>query len=264
VEILGLSEVPNAGDRMDAVKDPKKAQEIAESRRGKLAKNLVPVSAKVSLEELSKRISDSGQQELRIIIKGDVQGSVEAVADALAKLTSERVRLSIIHAAVGAITEGDVNLAVASKAIIVGFNVRPAGKASTVAEENKIEMRLYSIIYNAIEDVKSAMEGLLPPTLIEKQHGKAEVRQLFKVKGIAVAGCHVIEGKITRTGKIRVVRDGVVVWDGKIGSLKRFKDDAREVLEGFDCGISLEGYNDLKEKDVFECYEVEEVKQTLE
>jgi translation initiation factor IF-2 len=264
VEILGLSEVPNAGDKMDAVKDPKKAQEIAESRRGKLAKNLVPASAKVSLEELSKRISDSGQQELRIIIKGDVQGSVEAVADALAKLTSERVRLSIIHAAVGAITEGDVNLAVASKAIIVGFNVRPAGKASAVAEENKIEMRLYSIIYNAIEDVKSAMEGLLPPTLVEKQHGKAEVRQIFKVKGIAVAGCHVTEGKITRTGKVRLVRDAVVVWDGKIASLKRFKDDAREVLEGFDCGISLEGYNDLKDKDVFECYEVEEVKQTLE
>jgi len=156
-----------------------------------------------------------------------------------------------------------VNLAVASKAIIVGFNVRPAGKASAVAEENKIEMRLYSIIYNAIEDVKSAMEGLLPPTLVEKQHGKAEVRQLFKVKGIAVAGCHVIEGKIVRTGRIRLVRDGVVVWDGKISSLKRFKDDAREVLEGFDCGISLEGYNDLKEKDVLECYEVEEVKQTL-
>jgi translation initiation factor IF-2 len=263
VEILGLSEVPNAGDKMDAVKDPKKAQEIAESRRGKLAKNLVPASAKVSLEELSKRISDSGQQELRIIIKGDVQGSVEAVADALAKLSSERVKLAIIHAAVGAITEGDVNLAVASKAIIVGFNVRPAGKASAVAEENKIEMRLYSIIYNAIEDVKSAMEGLLPPTLVEKQHGKAEVRQLFKVKGIAVAGCHVIEGKIVRTGRIRLVRDGVVVWDGKISSLKRFKDDAREVLEGFDCGISLEGYNDLKEKDVLECYEVEEVKQTL-
>jgi translation initiation factor IF-2 len=264
VEILGLSEVPNAGDRMDAVKDPKKAQEIAESRRGKMAKNLIPASAKVSLEELSKRISESGQQELRIIIKGDVQGSVEAVADALAKLSSDRVRLSIIHAAVGAITEGDVNLAVASKAIIVGFNVRPAGKASSVAEENKIEMRLYSIIYNAIEDIKSAMEGLLPPTLVEKQYGAAEVRQLFKVKGTAVAGCHVTQGKIVRTAKLRLVRDGVVVWDGKVSSLKRFKDDAREVLEGFDCGISLEGYNDLKEKDVLECYEVEEIKQTLE
>jgi translation initiation factor IF-2 len=263
VEILGLSEVPNAGDRMDAVKDPKKAQEIAESRRGKMAKNLIPATAKVSLEELSKRIAESGQEELRVIIKGDVQGSVEALADALAKLSSERVKLAIINAAAGAITEGDVNLAIASKAIIVGFNVRPAGKAATLAEESKIEIRMYSIIYNALEDVKAAMEGLLPPTLVEKEHGKAEVRQLFKVKGTAVAGCHVIEGKIVRAGKLRLVRDAVVVWDGKISSLKRFKDDVREVVEGFECGISLEGYNDIKEKDVLECYEVEEIKQKL-
>jgi translation initiation factor IF-2 len=263
VEILGLSEVPNAGDRMDAVKDPKKAQEIAESRRGKNAKNLIPSTAKVSLEELSKRIAESGQEELRVIIKGDVQGSVEALADAMVKLSTDKVRLAAINAAVGAITEGDVNLAIASKAIIVGFNVRPAGKAAALAEENKVEIRMYSIIYNALEDVKTAMEGLLPPTLVEKQHGKAEVRQLFKVKGTAVAGCQVISGKIVRSGKMRLLRDGGVVWDGKISSLKRFKDDVREVLEGFECGISLEGYNDLKEKDVLECYEVEEIKQKL-
>jgi translation initiation factor IF-2 len=263
VEILGLNEVPNAGDRMDVVRDPKKAQEIAESRKGKMAKSLIPATAKVSLEELSKRIAESGQQELRVIVKGDVQGSVEAVADALAKQSTEKVRLAIIHAAVGAITEGDVNLAIASKAIIVGFNVRPAGKASALAEENKIEIRLYSIIYNALEDVKSAMEGLLPPTLVEKQHGKAEVRQVFKVKGIVVAGCHVIEGKVVRAGKVRLVRDNMVLWDGKIATLKRFKDDAREVEKGFDCGIGLENYNDVKEKDVLECYEVEEIKQKL-
>ncbi len=263
VEILGLSEVPNAGDRMDAVKDPKKAQEIAESRRGKMSKNLIPATAKVSLEELSKRIAESGLQELRVIIKGDVQGSVEALADAMAKLSGEKVKLAIIHAAAGAITEGDVNLAIASKAILVGFNVRPAGKAASLAEENKIEIRLYSIIYNALEDVKAAMEGLLPPTLVQKQDGKAEVRQIFKVKGTAVAGCHVIEGKIVRNGKVRLVREGLVVWDGKIASLKRFKDDAREVLEGFECGISLDGYNDIREKDVLECYEVEEIKQRL-
>jgi translation initiation factor IF-2 len=263
VEILGLSEVPNAGDRMDAVKDPKKAQEIAESRRGKMAKSLVPATAKVSLEELSKRIAESGQQELRVIIKGDVQGSVEALADAMAKLSTEKVRLSAIHAAVGAITEGDVNLAIASKALIVGFNVRPAGKASALAEENKIEIRLYSIIYNALEDVKGAMEGLLPPTLVEKQNGKAEVRQIFRVKGTAVAGSYVTEGKILRNGKVRLLRDGAMIWEGKISSLKRFKDDAREVLEGFECGISLEGFNDLKEKDILECYEVEEIKQRL-
>jgi translation initiation factor IF-2 len=263
VEILGLNEVPNAGDRMDAVKDPKKAQEIAESRRGKMAKSLIPATAKVSLEELSKRIAESGQQELRVIIKGDVQGSVEALADALAKLSTEKVRLAIIHAAVGAITEGDVNLAIASKAIIVGFNVRPAGKASSLAEESKVEIRLYSIIYDALEDVKGAMEGLLPPTLVEKQYGKAEIRQIFKVKGVAVAGSYVTEGKIVRGAKARLVRDGAFLWEGKIGTLKRFKDDAREVLEGFECGISLDGYNDLKEKDILECYDVEELKQTL-
>jgi translation initiation factor IF-2 len=263
VEILGLNEVPNAGDRMDAVKDPKKAQEIAESRKGKMAKTLIPATAKVSLEELSKRIAESGQQELRVIVKGDVQGSVEALADALAKLSGEKVRLSIIHAAVGAITEGDVNLAIASKAIIVGFNVRPAGKAAALAEESKIEIRLYSIIYNALEDVKGAMEGLLPPTLVEKAHGKAEVRQLFRVKGVTVAGCYVVSGKVVRSGKVRLVRDGTVVWDGKIESLKRFKDDAKEVAEGFECGISLEGFNDIKEKDILECYEVEEIKQKL-
>ncbi len=263
VEILGLNEVPNAGDRMDAVKDPKKAQEVAESRKGKMAKSLIPATAKVSLEELSKRIAESGQQELRVIIKGDVQGSVEALADAMTKLSTEKVRLSVINAAVGAITEGDVNLAIASRAIIVGFNVRPAGKSSTLAEENKIEIRLYSIIYNALEDLQGAMEGLLPPTLVEKRHGKAEVRQIFKVKGVAVAGCYVTEGKIVRSGKVRLLRDGNVVWDGKIESLKRFKDDAREVPEGFECGISLEGFNDLKEKDVLESYEVEEIKQKL-
>jgi translation initiation factor IF-2 len=264
VEILGLNEVPNAGDRMDAVKDAKKAQEVAESRKGKMAKSLIPATAKVSLEELSKRIAESGQQELRVIIKGDVQGSVEALADAMAKLTTEKVRLSVINAAVGAITEGDVNLAIASRAIIVGFNVRPAGKASSLAEENKIEIRLYSIIYNALEDVKGAMEGLLPPTLVEKQHGKAEVRAIFKVKGVVVAGCYVTEGKIFRNSKARLVRDGqVLVADGKITTLKRFKDDVREVPEGMECGISVENVNDLKEKDIIECFDLEEVKQKL-
>jgi translation initiation factor IF-2 len=263
VEILGLSEVPNAGDRMDAVKDPKKAQEIAESRRGKMAKSSIPATAKVSLEELSKRIAESGQQELRVIVKGDVQGSVEALADAMTKLSTEKVRLSVINAAAGAITEGDVNLAIASRAIIVGFNVRPAGKASALAEENKVEIRLYSIIYNALEDLKLAMEGLLPPTLVEKQDGKAEVRQIFKVKGIAVAGCYVTEGKLVRAAKMRLVRNDTVLWDGKVSSLKRFKDDVREVVEGFECGVSLDGYNDLKEKDILECYEVEEIKQRL-
>ena len=248
---------------MHAVKDAKKAQEIAESRKGKMAKSLIPATAKVSLEELSKRISDSDQHELRVIIKGDVQGSVEAVADALTKLSTEKVRLTVIHAGVGAITEGDVNLAIAAKAIIIGFNVRPAGKAGALAEENKIEIRQYSIIYNAVDDVRSAMEGLLPATLVEKKQGQAEVRAIFKIKGIVVAGCYVTQGKIVRANQARLLRDGAVIWDGKFAALKRFKEDVKDVAEGFECGISLDGFSDIKEKDIIESIEIEQVKQKL-
>ncbi len=263
VEILGLSDVPGAGDPVHAVKDPKKAQEIADSRKGKMAKSLIPATAKVSLEELTTRIADSGVQELRLIIKGDVQGSVEAVADTLAKLSTEKVKLSIVHAGVGAITEGDVNLGIASKALIIGFNVRPAGKASALAEENKIEIRLYTIIYQAIDDVRNAMEGLLPATLVEKMNGKAEVRQVFKIKGQIVAGSYIIEGDFKRSGMSRVLRDGNVIFTGKVAALKRFKDDVKDVAEGFECGISLEAFTDLKEKDIIENYDIEEVKQKL-
>ena len=263
VEILGLSDVPNAGDPVHAVKDAKKAQEIAESRKGKMAKSLIPATAKVSLEELSKRISDSGQQELRVIIKGDVHGSVEAVADALTKISTEKVRLTVIHAGVGAITEGDVNLAIAAKAIVIGFNARPAGKSAALAEENKIEIRQYSIIYNAVDDVKHAMEGLLPATLVEKKLGQAEVRALFKIKGVVVAGSYVTEGKVQRSGLARLKRDGVMIWEGKMGALKRFKEDVKDVAEGFECGISLDGFSEIKEKDIIESIEIEEVKQRL-
>jgi translation initiation factor IF-2 len=263
VEILGLSDVPGAGDPVHAVKDPKKAQEIADSRKGKMAKSLIPATAKVSLEELTTRIADSGVQELRLIIKGDVQGSVEAVADTLAKLSTEKVKLSIVHAGVGAITEGDVNLAIASKALIIGFNVRPAGKASALAEENKIEIRLYTIIYQAIDDVRNAMEGLLPATLVEKMNGKAEVRQVFKIKGQIVAGSYIIEGDFKRSGMSRVLREGNVIFTGKVAALKRFKDDVKDVAEGFECGISLEAFTDLKEGDIIENYDIEEVKQKL-
>jgi translation initiation factor IF-2 len=263
VEILGLSDVPGAGDPVHAVKDAKKAQEIAESRKGKMAKSLIPATAKVSLEELSKRMSDSDQHELRVIIKGDVQGSVEAVADALTKLSTEKVRLSVIHAGVGAITEGDVNLAIAAKAIVIGFNARPAGKAAALAEENKVEIRQYSIIYNAVDDVKSAMEGLLPATLVEKKQGQAEVRALFKIKGTVVAGCYVTQGKMVRSGQARLMREGAVIWDGKMAALKRFKEDVKDVAEGFECGISLDGFSDIKEKDIIESIEIEQVKQRL-
>ncbi|HEY1957088.1 MAG TPA: translation initiation factor IF-2 [Polyangiaceae bacterium] len=263
VEILGLAEVPGAGDPLHVVLDPKKAQEIAESRKGKLAKSLIPAEARVSLEGIIDRLKESEMLELRIIIKGDVQGSVEAVGSALARLSTDRVRLSIIHAAVGAITEGDVNLAIASKGIIIGFNVRPAGKASALAEENKIEIRLYNIIYNAVDDVRSAMEGLLPATLVEKPNGKAEVRQLFKIKGMVIAGCYVTQGTFKRGSQCRVVRDNVVVYAGKVGSLRHLKEDVKEVPEGMECGISVDGFTELKEKDQLESFDVEEVKQKL-
>jgi translation initiation factor IF-2 len=245
------------------VRDTKKAQEIAEQRKAKASRSLIPASAKVSLEELSKRISAESQVELRIIIKSDVQGSVEAMAEALGRLSGDKVRLTIVHSAVGAITEGDVNLAIAARAILVGFNVRPAGKAAALAEENRIEIRLYSIIYNAVDDVKSAMEGLLPPTLVEKACGKAEVRAVFKLKVGTIAGCYVVQGNMKRAGKVRVVRDNVVIQDGKMGALKRFKDDAKEVAEGFECGVSIDGYSDFREGDTIECYEIEEIKQSL-
>jgi len=263
VEILGLSDVPNAGDPIHVVRDTKKAQEIAEQRKAKASRSLIPASAKVSLEELSKRISAESQVELRIIIKSDVQGSVEAMAEALGRLSGDKVKLTIVHSAVGAITEGDVNLAIAARAILVGFNVRPAGKAAALAEENRIEIRLYSIIYNAVDDVKSAMEGLLPPTLVEKACGKAEVRQVFKLKVGTIAGCYVVQGTIKRAGKLRVVRDSIVIHDGKVGALKRFKDDAKEVAEGFECGISIDSFTDFREGDMIECYEIEEIKQSL-
>ena len=263
VELLGLSDVPNAGDPMHVVKDIKKAQEIAESRKSKASRSLIPASAKVSLEDLAKRMQEQEQLELRLIIKADVQGSVEAVADALSKLTTDKVRVAIIHAAVGGITEGDVNLAIASKAIIVGFNVRPAGKANQLAENEGVEIRLYNIIYDAVDDVKKAMAGLLAPKLVEKTLGKAEIRQLFKVGRQTAAGCMVTEGTIKRSGKVRLVRDSVQVWEGKISSLRRFKDDVGSVDKGFECGLMLEGYSDLKLGDVIECFEIEEVAATL-
>jgi translation initiation factor IF-2 len=261
--LLGLSDVPNAGDPLHILKDAKKAQEIADSRKSKV-KNLIPPSAKVSLEDLAKRMAEADQLELRLVIKADVQGSVEAVADALAKLTTDKVRVAIIHAGVGAITENDINLAVASKAIVIGFSVRPAGKASPLAESEGVEIRLYNIIYNAVDDVRKAMAGLLAPTLIEKALGKAEVREVFKISKVGlIAGCMVTEGSIKRTARARVVRDSVQVWDGKIGGLKRFKDDAGHVEHGMECGIMLDGFNDVKPADVIECYEVEEVAATL-
>lgn len=265
VEVIGLNDVPAAGDPVHVVKDMKKALEIADTRKIKERRSLMPTGGpRLTLEELYKAMKETEQLELKVIVKGDVHGSVEAVSDALTRLSTDKVKVTVVHAAAGAITEGDVNLAVAAGSIIIGFNVRPAGKASALAQQEKIEIRHYSIIYNVVDDVKAAMEGLLAPSLIEKITGKAEVRQVFRIsKAGNVAGCMVIEGLVRRAGSIRIVRDNAMIWQGKMSSLKRFKDDVREVKEGFDCGIALEGYQDLKEHDVLECFEVEEVRQSL-
>ena len=266
VLIIGLNDVPGAGDPVHVVKDMKKAQEIADTRKTKERRSLAPSSGAraMSLEELAKAMQEDEQLELKLIIKADVQGSVEAVEDALVRLSTEKVKVSVVHAGAGAITEGDVNLAVAAGAIIIGFNVRPAGKSAALAQKENVEIRQYSIIYNVVDEVKAAMEGLLKPTQVERNIGKAEVRQVFKLsKAGTVAGCMVIEGVVKRAGGVRLLREGATLWQGKMSSLKRFKDDARDVKEGFDCGIALEGFNEIVVGDIIEAFEIEQVKQTL-
>jgi len=266
VLIIGLNDVPSAGDPVHVVKDMKKAQEIADTRKTKERRSLAPSTGAraMSLEELAKAMQEDDQLELKLIIKADVQGSVEAVEDALVRLSTEKVKVSVVHAGAGAITEGDVNLAVAAGAIIIGFNVRPAGKSAALAQKENVEIRQYSIIYNVVDEVKAAMEGLLKPTQVERNIGKAEVRQVFKLsKAGTVAGCMVIDGVVKRAGGVRLQREGATLWQGKMSSLKRFKDDAREVKEGFDCGIALEGFNEIQVGDIIEAFEIEQVKQTL-
>jgi translation initiation factor IF-2 len=264
VAVIGLNEVPSAGDPVHILKSIKEAQDIAESRQNRDRKSVMGSHKKVSLEELARRMSQADQLEVKLIIKADVQGSVEALSSALTELSTGKVKVTIVHAAVGAITEGDVNLAIAAKAIVVGFNVRPAGKAGTLAQKEGIEIRLYRIIYDVTDDTRRTMEGLLAPTLVERLIGKAEVRQLFKLgKTSVIAGCMVTEGVVRRNSTARVLRKGELVWNGKIGSLKRFKDDAREVKEGFDCGIVFDGFLTAEEGDIIEAMETEEVRQTL-
>jgi translation initiation factor IF-2 len=264
VEILGLSDVPNAGEELDAVKDPKKAQEIAEQRKAKTRSQMSTQTSKTTLDQIAMRAQQADQVELRAIIKADVRGSAEALSEALSRLSSPKVKLTIVDASVGAINESDVNLAIASKGIIIGFNVRPAGKAAALADSEGIEIRQYSIIYNVIDDVRRAMEGLLAPMLVEKAIGKAQVRMVLKLtKAGIVAGSMITEGVVRRSAKVRVRRGDTVVHEGKISGLKRFKDDVKEVAEGFECGISIEGFEDIKENDMLEVFEIEEVRQKL-
>ncbi|MEZ4256048.1 MAG: hypothetical protein R3A78_10130 [Polyangiales bacterium] len=216
------------------------------------------------LDRLHEMMRRGEMQELRLVIKADVQGSIEAIVKALTDLSTDKVEVKVIHTGVGGITENDVMLASASQAIVIGFNVRPAGQAAALAKKEAIDVRMYGIIYEAVDEVRKAMAGLLAPKLVEKELGKAEVRQIFNIPKVGtVAGCYVTEGKVQRGAHVRLVRDSVKIWEGKLSTLRRFKDDAREVTHGYECGLSLDGYNDVHEKDVVECFEIEEVAPEL-
>ncbi|HTT77435.1 MAG TPA: translation initiation factor IF-2 [Candidatus Binataceae bacterium] len=263
VEIFGLSAVPEPGTSFVGVAEESKARQVAEFRRSKQREGVLQKTSRISLQDLSERMLAGEVKELSVIIKGDVNGSVEALAESLMRLSTSEVKLDIVHRSVGAISETDVTLASASRAIIIGFNVRPEPKAAQLAEKENVEIRLYTIIYEAINDIREAMEGLLAPTYREKSLGRAEVRQTFVVQGTTVAGVMVVEGKVLRNARARLVRDGRVVWEGKIATLRRFKDDAREVMAGYECGIGLENFNDIKPGDVIEDYELEAVLRKL-
>jgi translation initiation factor IF-2 len=263
VEVMGFSEVPEPGDTLVVV-DEKIAKAIADLRAGSAKFTKTSSAPIVSLTDLMDKIKEGKIKELNIIIKADVQGSLEALKSSLIKLSNQEVKVSIVHDATGGITESDVVLALASKAVIIGFNVRPDANAKLRAEREKISVELYSVIYKAIEDVKLALEGLLTPETVEQTVGRVEVRQVFSVPKIGkIAGAYVLEGKVTRSSNVRVIRDNVVVFDGKIGSLKRFSDDVKEVAGGYECGLSVEKYQDIKEKDILEVYELIQEKRTL-
>ena len=259
VEIMGLSEVPSAGDTFAAVEDEKLARELVEKRKHEAKEEQFKSYQKVTLDNLFSSIEQGEVKELPIIVKGDVQGSVEAVKQSLEKIANEEVKVRVIHGGVGAVSESDVMLAMASGAIIVGFNVRPHPSAEETAKENGVEIRLYRVIYDAIEDITAAMKGMLAPKFREVNLGRVEVRQVYKITGVGVvAGSYVLDGKVTRNGQVRIVRDGIIVGDDKIAGLQRFKDAVKEVAAGFECGISLEKFTDIKEGDIFEAYVMEE------
>ena len=260
VEILGLSEVPAAGDRFNEVKDEKTARDMASKRKEKLKIETLNSSHKVSLEDLYNQIREGKVKELAIIVKADVQGSVEAIKQSLEKLSTDDVKVRVIHGGVGAITETDVTLATASNAIIIGFNVRPDGNASALAEKEEVEIKTYRIIYDAIEDVKSAMIGMLEPEYREVILGKAEIRETYKISNVGtIAGCYVLDGKIVRNSEVRIIREGVVVFEGVLASLKRFKDDVKEVASGYECGLSVDRFNDIKVGDIIEAFKMEAI-----
>jgi translation initiation factor IF-2 len=265
VQVIGLSGVPDAGDAVHAVESERVAKEIVDHREDQLrGQTQLATRPKVSLEQLFAQAEGGGPKELNVIIKADTQGSAEALREALSKLSTDRVKLSVLHAAVGGVTESDVQLAQASAAVIVGFHVRPDAKARKLAESVGVDIRVYQIIYEAIDEVKAAMAGLLPPTVKQVVLGSAQVRQIFTIPKVgAIAGSYVTDGLIRRSARCRLVRDGVQVYEGRCGSLKRFKDDVREVQGGFECGIGIDGFNDFKVGDVIEAYEIQETPAQL-
>ena len=261
---LGLDGAPQAGDNFNVLEDEREAKQIAAKRTQLLREQNVRTQRHITLDEIGRRIALGDFQELNIILKGDVDGSVEALTDSLQKLSTEEIQVNIIHKGVGAITESDVLLASASDAIVLGFNVRPMGNARAIAEKEEIDIRSYSIIYDAINDVKDAMEGMLSPEMKEEVTGTAEIRETYKISKVGtIAGCMVTSGKIYRNCGIRIIREGIVVYTGALSSLKRFKDDVKEVAKGYDCGLQIKNYNDIKIEDVIEFFQEVAVKKTL-
>ncbi|MBQ7726043.1 MAG: translation initiation factor IF-2 [Clostridia bacterium] len=262
VEITGLAEAPNAGDVFDAVSDERLARELVEQRKQKAKEELFNAKQKVTLDNLFDHLSEGDLKELNVIVKADVQGSVEAVRESLLKLSNEEVRVNVIHGGVGAINESDVTLAQTSGAIVVGFNVRPDAVAKAAAERDGVELRMYRVIYDCIEEIQAAMKGMLAPKFRENQLGTAEVRSVYKISNVGtIAGCYITDGKVLRSAQIRLVRDGIVICEDKISSLRRFKDDVKEVAQGYECGIGLEKFADIKEGDVFEAFVIEEYRE---
>jgi translation initiation factor IF-2 len=264
VEVLGLAALPEPGDQLLAVTDSVKAQQIVTFRQLRLREKAMAASSRIRLEDLGRAIAEGQLQELPLVVKADVQGSLEAVSDQVMKLPQQKIKLRIIRSGVGAITESDVLLAAASNAVVLGFNVRPERKAAEIAERDEVELRLYTVIYDVMEDIKKAMEGLLEPTIREVRLGSAEVRDTFKISKVGtIAGCYVTDGRVNRNAHVRLLRDNVVIHTGRVSSLKRFKDDATEVKAGLECGIGIAGYNDVKPGDVIEFFTTEKVKETL-
>lgn len=262
VSVLGFEEVPNAGDQMIAAEDASLARKVAEERKLKQKEEIAAQNKPASLDDIFSQLSTGETKELNLIIKADVQGSVEAVKQSLLKLSSDEVKVKVVHGAVGAINESDIMLAKTSNAVVIGFNIRPDNNAKVIAEREKIDVRTYSIIYEAIDDVEKAIKGMLDPKFKENTLGRAEVRQVYKITGVGtVAGCMVIDGKIVRNCKVRLLRAGVIIYDGQLSSLKRFKDDVKEVARGYDCGMSIQNFSDIKEGDVIEAYVMEQINE---